>query len=142
MIEFVAVAEVDIDAPAHRVWTALTDPDEIRQYMFGTNVETTWTPDTPIVWKGEYEGKPYEGKGTVLQVVPDTRLQMTHFSPLTGDDDVPENYHTITYELQPRDGGTHLALTQDGSRSQDEADRSSATWATMLASIKELVEAA
>jgi uncharacterized protein YndB with AHSA1/START domain len=139
MSEFLAGAEIDVDAPADRVWTALTDPDEIAKYMFGAVVETDWRPGSPIVWKGEYEGKPYEDKGTVLAFEPVRRLQVTHFSAMSGQEDLPENYHTVTYDLDERDGVTHVSLTQDGSGSQDEADRSSAMWATMLGGIKDLV---
>jgi uncharacterized protein YndB with AHSA1/START domain len=63
---FVATAETEIEAPPKRVWTALTDPDEIEKYMFGSHVVTDWKPGSPIVWKGEYEGKKYEDKGKVL----------------------------------------------------------------------------
>ncbi len=61
-------------------------------------VETTWEVGAPITWSGEYEGKAYEDHGTVL--AGDVRAQVlstTHFSPLTGKEDVPENYHTVTY---------------------------------------------
>jgi len=38
----VATARIDIEAPASRVWTALTEPDQIAAYMFGSRVETDW----------------------------------------------------------------------------------------------------
>ena len=100
MEDLVATAETEIDAPPSSVWRALTDPDVIEQYMFGARVVTDWQPGSSIVWKGEYEGKAYEDKGEVLEVVPERRLKVTHFSPLGGEDDVPENYHTLTYELE------------------------------------------
>ena len=31
---------------------------------------------------------------------------MTHFSPLSGEPDAPENYHTLVYELEEDDGKT------------------------------------
>ena len=74
--------------------------------MFGSRVETDWQVGSPIVWKGECEGKPYEDKGEVLAVRRADRLSVTHFSPLTGQDDVPENYHTLVYELD-RAGRPH-----------------------------------
>src|SRR4029077_9803640 len=93
-----AVAEIQIDAPPARVWSALTDPAEIQQYMFGSNVVTDWEPGSRIVWKGEHEGKSYEDHGEILELERDKRLVMTHFSPLNGEDDAPENYHTLAYE--------------------------------------------
>ena len=36
----VAIAETEIQAPPSKVWRALTDPDQIRMYMFGSRVDT------------------------------------------------------------------------------------------------------
>lgn len=140
MTGFLASADIDVSAPPQRVWTALTDPDEIAKYMFGASVESTWRPGSSITWRGEYEGKPYQDKGEILEAEPPRWLKLTHFSPLTGQEDRPENYHTVTYELIDRDGATHLALSQDNNADQDEADRASATWSTMLTGLKEAVE--
>ena len=95
MTGHVAVAEADIDAPRSKVWRALMDPEQIRKYMFGSRVETDWEPGSRITWTGEYEGKWYEDKGEILEVVPNRRLKVTHFSPLSGEEDAPENYHTL-----------------------------------------------
>jgi len=141
MAELVATAETEIDAAPSRVWRALTDPDLIEQYMFGARVVTDWQPGSSIVWKGEYEGKAYEDKGEVLEVVPERRLRMTHFSPLGGEDDVPENYHTLTYELEAENGTTHVSLSQDNNSSQEAAEHSRENWEKMLSGLKTTVEA-
>ncbi len=117
----VAVAEIQVDAPSARVWSALTDPAEIEQYMFGSEVVTDWEPGSPIVWKGQYEGKSYEDHGEIVEVEPERRLVMTHFSPLGGGEDAPENYHTLTYELDEANGETRVRLTQDNNSTPDAA---------------------
>ena len=137
----VATAETDIRAPRSKVWRALTDPDEIQKYMFGSRVETDWKPGSRITWKGEYEGKSYEDKGEVLEVEPERRLKLTHFSPSSGDEDVPENYHTLVYELDESDGKTHVSLSQDNNKSEEAAEHSRANWDKMLSGLKEVVEA-
>ena len=38
----IAKAETTIDASADKVWTALTDPETIKKYMFGTTVVADW----------------------------------------------------------------------------------------------------
>ena len=40
--EFITYAEVQINAPAAEVWDALVNPEKIKQYMFGTDVVTSW----------------------------------------------------------------------------------------------------
>lgn len=136
----VATARVEVTAPADRVWAALTDPQLVAAYMFGTRIDTDWQPGSPIAWKGEYQGRPYEDHGTVLDVQPGVRLSVTHFSPLTGQDDVPENYHTVTYELAEHDGSTLVTLTQDNAASEEEAEHSAQMWEQMLAGMKRVAE--
>ena len=137
----VATAEIDIAAEPSQVWKGLTDPDVIARYMFGSRVETDWQPGHPITWKGEYEGKPYEDKGQVVEVDEGRRLVVTHFSPMSGQPDVPESYHTVAYSLLARDGGTHVSLSQDNNGDEEEAARARTTWEAMLAGLKETVEA-
>jgi uncharacterized protein YndB with AHSA1/START domain len=140
MTGYTAKAQTEISASADRVWAAMTDPEQIKEYMFGSQVETDWKPGSPIRWKGEFDGKSYEDKGELLEVEPGRRLKVTHFSPLTGQDDVPENYHTVTYDLDEHDGHTHVALTQDNAGSEQEAEHSSAMWQQMLDGLRKQVE--
>lgn len=53
---------------------------------------------------------------------------MTHFSPLTGLDDVPENYHELVYRLTPTASGTHVELRQDNNPTAEAAEHSAANW--------------
>jgi uncharacterized protein YndB with AHSA1/START domain len=141
MSTYVATAEGEIDGSPDEVWVALTDPAAIREYMFGAEVQTDWRPGSPITWMGEFEGKSFEDKGEILAVEPGQLLEFTHFSPLSGQEDKPENYHRVRYQLQPVDGGrTRVRLTQDNSGSAEEAEHSSATWQAMLDGLKKVVE--
>ena len=140
MPDFVARAETEIDAKPAQVWDALTDADLIEKYMFGSRVETDWKVGSPITWKGEYEGKAYEDKGEVVAIEPGRRLEVTHFSPLSGKDDRPENYHRLVYELEERNGVTHVSLSQDNNPTEEAAEHSRANWEKMLAGLKQVVE--
>jgi uncharacterized protein YndB with AHSA1/START domain len=139
MTGFLAVAEIDINAPATRVWEVLTDPGALKELWFGAEVETDWKVGSPITWSGEWEGKPYQDKGEILAADPGRLLKLTHYSPLTGQPDVPENYHTLTYELTG-DEATHLKLTQDNNGSEDEAKHSQGMWEMLVAKVKEAAE--
>ena len=140
MSEYVATAQCEIAAPPEQVWRALTDPELIKKYMFGSEVNTDWQPGSPITWKGEFEGRAYEDKGEIIAVEPGQRLEVTHFSPLTGQEDRPENYHRVRYDLQPANAGTSVRLTQDNSGSAEEAEHSGANWQMMLDGLKKVVE--
>jgi uncharacterized protein YndB with AHSA1/START domain len=142
MADHVARAVVDIDAGREAVWHALTDPGMIAGWMMGARVSTDWQVGSPISWEGELDGKAYEDKGEVLAVEQPDRLSVTHYSPLMGEADTPENYHTIVYELSGDDGTTTVTLTQDGNDSAEQAEQFSANWQGMLESLKASVESA
>ena len=128
------------EADPDRVWQAMTDPKLVAEYMMGSEVASDWQPGSPITWTGEWEGKPYQDKGEVLQVEPGRLLEVTHYSPLGGQDDVPENYHTVRYELEESGSGTLVTLTQDGCGSADEAKTFSENWQGMLYGLKKVAE--
>ena len=119
---FVAEKRITINAPADAVWEALTDPEKVKVYMHGTNMKTDWEVGSPITWTGEWKGEAYEDKGEVLAVEPGKLLSNTHWSPMGGTEDKPENYHTVTYELDQRADKTILTLKQDNNASQEAAD--------------------
>ena len=137
-----ASTSVDIAASPTAVWEALTDPELIARYMHGTTVETDWVEGTPIIWRGEWQGREYEDKGEVCDVEPPFRLAVTHWSPLTGDADEPANYHHVTYDLEQLGSDrTRLTLTHGNSPSQEAADAMVENgWRPTLEAIKQVVE--
>src|SRR5690242_2148932 len=136
-----ATTSVTIDAPAAKVWDALTSPDKVKQYMHGTEMSTDWKEGSPIRWRGEWQGRAYEDKGEVLEVKPQKLLRYTHWSPMGGSEDRPENYHTVTYKLSGQDGTTLLTLIQDNNPSREEAEKMAANnWAPVLQGLKKTAE--
>ncbi len=139
--DHVAHATITIAAPAANVWDALVDPAAIKQYLFGTNVVSDWKQGSTIVWKGEWQGKRYEDKGVVLHIEPGRTLRYTHFSPLSGVPDVPENYHTVTVELFGEGAArTRVALSQSNNPTPTAREHSEGNWATVLGGLKQYVE--
>jgi uncharacterized protein YndB with AHSA1/START domain len=138
--KLLATATVTIDASPERVWAALTDPATIRKYMFGSTVTSDWRVGSTITYAGEYEGKRYEDHGEILEIRPPEVLRTSHFSPLGGKPDVPENYHEITYTIGEENGATIVRLTQDNNGSEEEREHSAANWQQMLESLRSVVE--
>lgn len=140
MTDHIASSEITVSVPPTKVWDALTDPKQVKQFMFGTDLVTDWKPGERIVWRGEWEGKPYEDHGVVLDFEPETMLRVTHYSPLGGEPDIPENYHTLTYTLEPKGEGTHLTLTQDNNPTAEAQAHSEEMWSSMLDSLGKHLE--
>lgn len=138
--KYVATSTVTIKAPASGVWSVITDPGAVKEFMFGTDVVTDWTVGGPIVWRGVWDGKEYEDRGSVLEFEPDRRLVVTHFSPLSGQEDVPENYHTLTWTLEDQSGATQLTLSQDNNATAEEAAHSKGMWDSLVTSVKGIAE--
>jgi uncharacterized protein YndB with AHSA1/START domain len=136
----IAKAEATINSPIGEVWDALTNPDMIRKYMFGATVISDWKEGSKIVWKGEWEGRPYEDKGKILLFEPQRKLQYSHYSPVSGLDDKPENYHIVTIDLTKEDDQTHVNLEQNNNPNEEAKEHSEKNWKMMLNSLKKILE--
>ena len=125
---FTAKASTVIRAPRDKVWQALTDPTAIKQYMFGADVTSDWQKGSPIVWKGEWQGKPFEDKGEVLEARPGEHLAYLHQN------------HRVSIDLVPEGDGTRLTLAQDGNPDEKARDHAQKNWAMMLGGLKKVAE--
>jgi len=138
--DHIAQASTTIHAAAADVWDALIDPDKIREYMFGTNVQSDWKEGSAITWKGEWQGRPYEDKGRILKIEPNRLIQYSHFSPLTGEPDIPENYHNVTIELSANGDSTNVTLSQTNNPTEEAKQHSEKNWSMMLDGLKKILE--
>jgi uncharacterized protein YndB with AHSA1/START domain len=134
------VTSITIDAPPEEVWRALTTPALIKRWFFGVDTETDWEVGSPIVHRGEWQGKPYVDKGEILAYEPPTLLAHTHWSDLSGVPDSPENYQRVTWELSARDGSTELIITEHNIPSEETKSTSEETWKMVLNNLKSLIE--
>ncbi|MDQ6801158.1 MAG: SRPBCC domain-containing protein [Acidobacteriota bacterium] len=138
--KLIAKASTTIQAPVAKVWDALVNPATIKKYMFGTNVVSDWKKGSPITWKGEWEGKKYEDKGVILDMQPQRKLAYTHFSPLSGLPEKPENFHNVTIDLTGKGTQTLVSLSQDNNANEKEREHSQKNWEMMLSGLKKLLE--
>lgn len=138
--KFIASKTVTVKAPVSKVWEALTKPELIKKYFFGTEASTDWKKGSPIFFRGEWEGKAYEDKGIILDIIPEKMLKYSYWSSFSGTPDIPENYANVTYELSPNDGVTTLTITQDGLDSEERKTHSESNWGMVLENLKKLIE--
>jgi uncharacterized protein YndB with AHSA1/START domain len=132
---------VKIRAPASKVWLALTAPDLVKQWQYGSDLLTTWKRGTPIIFRNEWNGQVFEQKGTVLEFAPESHLKYSLFFPRPDVQDIPQNHFFMTYELTESDGITSVVFRQEDPRpSQPDASSGGEEGPDVLASLKELVE--
>lgn len=128
------------------VWKALTDPDLIKQYFFGTNTITDWKVGSPIKFTGEWQGKIYEDKGTVLAFEPEKLIRYSYWSSMSGIEDKPENYMAVTYELASNNGSkgnggsTRIIITQENIPDEKTKEHSEENWKKVIDQLKKVVE--
>jgi uncharacterized protein YndB with AHSA1/START domain len=127
-----------INAPAKKVWEGLTKPDLVKQYFFGTNVESTWEKGAEIFFRGEYEGKKYEDKGVIISVEPGKHVAYEYWSSLSGEPETPENYREVVYDLVEKDNGTEVTITQE--TTPEKREHSEQNWKKVLDGLQKTVE--
>ena len=136
----IARASITINVSIGKVWDALVNPEKIKMYMFGTNAVSDWKEGSSIIWKGEWEGKKYEDKGVILKFDLGHIIQYSHFSPLTGKPDIPENYHIVTIELSGKGKQTLVSLLQDNNATEEARVHSENNWNMMFGGMKKFLE--
>ena len=131
---------IKIEATPAQVWKALTTPELIQKYLFGTHVSSDWKEGSTITYSGEYDGKKYQDKGIIKKLVPEKMLQSTYWSSAGGKKDKPENYNLVTYQLTESGHETRVTLSQENISTEKEKKHVTENWNMVLKKLKEVVE--
>ena len=140
MTDLSLTSSITIDAPIEDVWRAVTTPAVIKQWFFGVDTETDWQVGSSLVHRGEYQGKPYEDKGEILQFDPPKLLVHTHWSDFSGKPDSPEHYQEVSWALAQRNGATELTITERNLPSEEAKAVSEESWRMVLENLKNVLE--
>lgn len=136
-------SKVHLAVPPSKAWVALTRPDCVAKWQYGSVLTTTWEIGSRIVFRAEWEGQVFEQSGEVLEFREPERLRYRLFAPRPDLIDKPENYFEMVYTLEPRDGGTLVTISQHDPRPvacQPEAETSDEENPVLLA-LKRVAEA-
>jgi len=139
---------ISIQASKAKVWDALVNPVQTKKYMFGCEPVSDWKAGSSLLWNGDDGGSLTTFvKGVIVEIRPEEYLAYTVIDPNnTAVPDIPENYLTVIYTLEEKDGATLFSVTQgDYSTVADGEARYRDTmkvggWDPILESIKVLVE--
>jgi uncharacterized protein YndB with AHSA1/START domain len=133
-----------IDAKVSKVWHALTNPEIIKKYLFGTETLTDWKPGSEIIFQGEYGDQnqhKYRDKGIILESIPNEKLSYSYWSGFSGLEDTPENYSIVTYTLEDTGNDkTNFTWTQKGYATEENYQHSLNGMKDFLLQIKNIIE--
>jgi uncharacterized protein YndB with AHSA1/START domain len=105
-----------LNAPIEKVWNALTKPELVKQWQYGSDLITGWKVGNEIRFRNEWEGQVFEQWGTVLEVVPNQKIKYSLFFPRPELEDKPENYFIMSYVLSQENQKTKLEIIQEDNR--------------------------
>jgi len=99
--------ERTLNAPVERVWKAITDKDQMKQWYFNL---AEFKPEVgfEFTFEGGAEDKTYVHLCKILAVEPNKKLQHTWTY------DGYEGYSVVTWELTREGNSTHVKLTHEG----------------------------
>ena len=134
------ISKLTIKASTKQVWDAITNPEKVKQWQYGSELMTDWNVGNKIRFKSEWEGQVFEQWGTVLKFEPYQKLKYSLFAPGPDLEDKPENYFEMKYNLTEKGNATELIIVQEdnrpGAKQEDEQSEDN----PVLKMLKELIE--
>jgi uncharacterized protein YndB with AHSA1/START domain len=121
-----------------KLWSALTDPEFMKQYWFGNRCESGWTAGSP--WKMVSGDGAVLDAGEIVEAEPPRRMVIRwrhqHKPELHAEGD-----SLCTMELEPSDGAVKLSITHTIEREPSKLISAvSGGWPKVVSNLKSLLE--
>lgn len=110
------ISTIKITASPQKVWEALTQPEQVKLWQYGSELITDWKAGNEIRFKTVWEGTLFEQWGKVLEVNEYQKIRYSLFAPRPGLEDKPENYFIMNYVLTDEGSLTKLEIIQEDKR--------------------------
>ena len=110
------ISTINFNAPMIKIWNALTQPEYVKRWQYGSDVITDWKVDSEIRFRTEWEGKIFEQWGIILEIVPYKIIRYSLFAPRPDLEDKPENYFVMNYILTEEENSIRLDIIQEDNR--------------------------
>ena len=135
------VGNIVINTHVKNVWSTMTEPSYIAQYLYGAETITNWKEGSDIVFQGEYQGQTYKDKGIVVTNIPNKQLSYRYWSGFSGLADELDNYCLIDLTLESIDDQrTMFQWKQKGFSSIANKEHSEQGMEALLSQIKTIAE--
>jgi uncharacterized protein YndB with AHSA1/START domain len=111
------ISTIRIKSDPEKIWGALTKPELVKKWQYGSNLITDWVVGNEIKFETVWEGKIFKQWGKILEVIPNKLIKYSLFAPSPGLEDKPENYFFMQYVLTDEGNGfTNLEIIQEDNR--------------------------
>lgn len=134
------ISTIKLNAPPGKVWDALTKPEKVKLWQFGSDLITTWEVGSKIEFVTEWEGKIFKQWGKVLEVKQNKLIKYSLFAPRPDVEDKPENYFIMNYVLTAENGQTKLEFIREDNRPNAVQEEPQGEENPVLQSLKNIVE--
>jgi uncharacterized protein YndB with AHSA1/START domain len=134
------ISIININASIEKTWEAITKPEFVKKWQYGSDLITDWKVGSDIRFVTEWEGKTFEQWGKILEVIPNKLAKYSLFAPRPDLEDKPENYFVMSYILTEENGNTELEIVQEDNRPGAVQEEPQGEENLMLAGLKSLVE--
>jgi uncharacterized protein YndB with AHSA1/START domain len=127
-----------IRTTADRLWTALTEPEFMKQYWFGMHCESGWKPGSP--WSLVFTDGRIADAGEIVEFDPPRRLQIKWRNEWKPELKA-EGFSHCTFELEPLEGVVKLSVTHEIDLADSKLIQAvSGGWPLILSNLKSLLE--
>jgi uncharacterized protein YndB with AHSA1/START domain len=121
-----------------RLWSALTDPSQMKEYWFGMQVKTEWKAGAE--WQMVFPDGRVADTGEILELDRPKRIRLkwrNEFKPELK----AEGFSLCTMELEPAGAAVRLTITHTIERADSRFIRAvSGGWPKILSNLKSLLE--
>jgi uncharacterized protein YndB with AHSA1/START domain/DNA-binding transcriptional ArsR family regulator len=132
------VYEIYIQTTPERLWQAITDPDLVKRYYFGSVIESDFRPGSPLIYR-QAEGGRLDIEGEVVEADPPRRL--VHTFAIKYDPTINDPPTRVTWEITQMGDACRLAVTHDGFTAENQTfEQTSGGWPVILSGLKTLLE--
>lgn len=121
-----------------KLWSALTDPVQMKDYWFGMHIDTEWK--TGAAWQMVFPDGKVADKGEILELERPKRIRLkwrNEFRPELK----AEGFTLCTIELEPFGAAVRLTITHSIERAESKFLQAvSGGWPKIISNLKSLLE--
>jgi uncharacterized protein YndB with AHSA1/START domain len=129
-----------INATKQKVWDALTKPELVKKWQYGSDVLTDWKVGSEIRFRVEWDGKVFEQWGKILEIVLNELIKYSLFFPRPDLEDKEENYFIMSYIISESENEIKLEIVKEDNRPGAVIEKESDEENPVLVALKEIIE--